>query len=363
MQLKSIGARVLGFHEAIRVRYPRLCRIAVALYNPAEETLETFASSTWREEPFSYYVVPLADVPSLQRLKQDGERRIIDDFSIYQGSASLHTQSLLRSGVRSSCTVPMTSRSEFLGFIFFDADQPRYFSEPVLTYVELYAQLITALVAHDLSSIRTLRGAVTTAREFSRFRDAETADHLARMAHYCRIVARAVCPRLGHDEEYIEFLYQFAPLHDIGKVAVPDRILLKPGALEGEDLAIMRAHVTTGVDIVDTMVREFGFSQLHNVDILRNLVATHHEHFDGTGYPAGLAGDDLPLEGRIVAVADVFDALTSERPYKSAWTFDEALAYLGSHAGTKFDPDCVAAVRDHIPAFRKIYERFAEDRY
>jgi len=164
------------------------------------------------------------------------------------------------------------------------------------------------------------------------FRDPETGAHILRMAHYSRFIARELS--LSNDEQ--ELLLEAAPLHDIGKVGIADKILLKPGKLDTDEFDLMKNHAMFGYDLLQgssSQVLQAGAA----------IALGHHEKFDGTGYPSGLKEKDIPIFSRIVAVADVFDALTSERPYKKAWSVEAAADYLRQGSGSHFDPDCVNA--------------------
>jgi HD-GYP domain-containing protein (c-di-GMP phosphodiesterase class II) len=163
------------------------------------------------------------------------------------------------------------------------------------------------------------------------------------------------------DDTYIEHVFMFSPLHDLGKVGIPDRVLLKPGGLDPEERAIMNTHSTKGREMIDQMVANFGLDGLQHIDILRNIAQYHHEAVDGSGYPEGRRGGSIPLEARIVAVADVFDALTSRRPYKKAWSNEEAFAYLQRVAGEKLDRECVEALLAHREEVELIQQLFAEN--
>ena len=164
------------------------------------------------------------------------------------------------------------------------------------------------------------------------FRDPETGAHLQRMSQYAYLVAR----ELGLPEERRQAILRAAPMHDIGKLGTPDRILLKPGRLSEEEFEIMKQHASYGFEII----RHSGSPMVQEA---ATIALTHHEKWDGSGYPHGLAGTAIPIEGRIVAVADVFDALTSARPYKPAWDLERASSLLRDQAGRHFDPDCVDA--------------------
>ena len=164
------------------------------------------------------------------------------------------------------------------------------------------------------------------------FRDPETGSHLVRMASYSRLIAE----RLGLGGAACDLLHSAAPMHDVGKVGIADHILLKPGRLTPEEFTIMKRHAEIGHEILKG-------SPSALLQCAALIALTHHEKFDGSGYPRGLRGPDCPIEGRIIAVADVFDALTSERVYKRAWTVEQARDLLISSRGGHFDPDCVDA--------------------
>lgn len=163
-------------------------------------------------------------------------------------------------------------------------------------------------------------------------RDPETGQHLLRMANYSKLIAR----ELGLPEIEQELILEAAPMHDIGKVATPDAILLKQGKLTDDEFVIMKQHAQIGYSILS------GSDSLL-IRTAATLALSHHEKFDGSGYPNALKGEDIPLHGRIVAVADVFDALTSSRPYKKAWSLEAAANFLQEHANSHFDPKCVTA--------------------
>ncbi|HNE17680.1 MAG TPA: HD domain-containing protein, partial [Rhodocyclaceae bacterium] len=170
---------------------------------------------------------------------------------------------------------------------------------------------------------------------------------ILRMAHYSRLIAE----QLGLGAEFCERLLSAAPMHDVGKVGTPDHILLKPGRLTDEEMAIMRQHASIGHDILKG-------SSSPMIQLAAEIALSHHEKFDGSGYPGGLTGEAIPLSGRIVAVADVFDALTSERPYKPAWALDRAVQFLKDGRGAHFDPACIDAFLlrwDEVLAIRDRY--------
>ena len=217
------------------------------------------------------------------------------------------------------------------------------------------------MIVSELQLSRTLTAAVTTTAQLTNLRDAETGSHLDRMSRLARLIARALASRYDLDDTYIEHLFTFAPLHDIGKIGIPDSVLLKPGRLDAEELEVMRTHSRKGREVIDDMLKNFGLEGLEYGDVLRNIAEHHHEAVDGSGYPGSLRGETIPLEARIVAVADVFDALTSRRPYKEPWTNEQAFEFLNAMAGEKFDAQCVRALMDNRLEVERIQRQFRED--
>ncbi|EXJ16166.1 response regulator [Imhoffiella purpurea] len=182
------------------------------------------------------------------------------------------------------------------------------------------------------------------------YKDNETGLHVIRMSLYSKILGRSV----GMSDHQAELLLNAAPMHDIGKIGIPDSILQKPGKLTSAEWEIMRTHCRIGADILG----ETGGSEL--LEMARVVALTHHEKWDGSGYPQGLAGEAIPRVGRIVAIADVFDALTSVRPYKRAWTVEESIEQLRRDSGTHFDPTLVPRFLDLLPEILSIRDRYAE---
>jgi len=182
------------------------------------------------------------------------------------------------------------------------------------------------------------------------YKDNETGMHVIRMSHYARLLGIAA----GMSDAQADDLLHAAPMHDVGKIGIPDRILQKPGPLDKDEWAIMQSHATIGADII-------GEHASGMLKVARDIALSHHEKWDGSGYPGGIAGEAIPLEGRICAIADVFDALTSERPYKKAWTVPDAVAFMQKQKGQHFDPRLVDLFIELLPEICAIKEKWAEE--
>lgn len=181
------------------------------------------------------------------------------------------------------------------------------------------------------------------------YRDEETGNHILRMSRISTLLARAI----GWSEEACELMLNASPMHDIGKIGIPDSILLKPGKLEPHEWEVMKTHTTIGGQLLDG----------ENSNLLRMahmIAVTHHEKWDGSGYPNGLAGESIPQVGRIAALADVFDALTSKRLYKEAWSAEAAVDLIKENRGKHFDPELTEVFLQEIPEILKIRGRYAE---
>ena len=184
------------------------------------------------------------------------------------------------------------------------------------------------------------------------YKDNETGLHVQRMARYSQIIARAY----GWDEDACELMLNAAPMHDVGKIGTPDHILQKPGKLNKEEWIIMKQHPIVGAEIIGNYGEDSRLFKMAAV-----IAETHHEKWNGKGYPKGLEGEKIPIEGRIVAIADVFDALTSKRPYKEAWPVEKAVSLLKEESGSHFDSKLIKMFLENLDEALEIKKKFAEE--
>jgi putative two-component system response regulator len=224
-----------------------------------------------------------------------------------------------------------------------------YISKPVS------ATLVRARVKNHLSLVQAdeLKSSrmqiIQVLGRASEYKDNETGMHVIRMSHYASVLALAY----GFTPAQAEKILHAAPMHDVGKIGIPDNIMLKAGPLNDEEWAIMRRHPEIGAEIL-------GDCHSGLLKLARSIALTHHEKWDGSGYPKQLKGEQIPIEGRIVALADVFDALTSKRPYKEAWSVDKTMAFIREQSGKHFDPQLVELMEQKLDDILAIKARWQE---
>lgn len=358
----SLPERLGLLHQRIQARFPQIHRVAAALYDDSRERVRTYIQSNLGESPLYLYEVPLGEAPDLKRVLASGQARVVEDLSVFDQGTHTHTHALRTGGFASSYTLPFFWQGHPEAFIFFNSRSPGAFHEEVLDELDVWAHLAGMLVVAELSAIKALMAALRTANRMVHLRDPETGGHLERMAAFSRLIACWLARKGIHcfDDETIETLTCFAPMHDVGKIGIPDAVLMKPGRLTEQETVVMHRHPSLGGELVEAIIQAFGADRLEHVELLRHVTEGHHEMLDGSGYPEGLKGDQVPIASRIIAVADIFDALTSHRPYKEAWSNQEAFDYLRRQTADHLDRDCVEAMIEQEAELVKIQTEFRE---
>ena len=357
---EQIGNKLKLVYQEINSKFNFIERISLALYDSDCDSLTTYIHCTSDGDPLSRYQSRLSDSESLQEIANSGNPRIINDMSVLDSVKKHHTDQIKKYGFKSSYTYPIYNKKQFYGFIFINSSQRNAFTDNVLEMITPLIHLIAALTVIEFSIINSLTSTVKTALVMSHHRDPETGEHLDRMARYSRLIAMNIAQKYNLSDETIEHIFLFAPLHDVGKIAIPDKILLKPGKLTDEEFDLMKTHASKGLEIINSILDNYQLDGMQHTEVLRNIIKSHHEKNNGTGYPEGLAADEIPIEARIIAVADVFDALTSKRSYKEAWSIEEAFVELKRISNDELDSDCVDALLNNRESIERIQSLFVD---
>jgi len=356
----SLSNKIKFVHTFINKKYAFIDRIAIALYESRTDMLRTYVDSTHGYSPLHHYEARLSDTPSLFHIVESGQPRVINDLEKHASSNKTHTQNIITHGYQASYTMPIFDNGMFIGFIFIDSCKKNCFRSNVLSFLDMIGHLVSITVAHEIFAIEAMAATLHTASDINHSNDTKSGVYLDRMAHYSKMIAEGIAVQHQLSDEFIQNLFTYAPLHDIGKIGIPDALLLKPGKLNHAEYEIMKQHVESGRGIIDAMLANIGAENFKHIDMLRNIVEYHHEAIDGTGYVCGLAGNEIPIEARIVAVADVFNALTSYRTYKEIWNNTRSFAKLRQLAGTKLDSDCVEAFCNNPTRVEEIQQRYSD---
>jgi putative two-component system response regulator len=289
---------------------------------------------------------------ALELIKKDRPGLILLDIML-PGMTGLEVCRQLKSDPDTS-TIPVI----FVTALSEEADESEGFAAGGVDYINkpISPAVVKARVKTHLSLVhidelkRTHLELIQRLGRAAEYKDNETGMHVIRMSH----VSGRIALQMGLDARFAEQLVHAAPMHDIGKIGIPDSVLLKPGKLDDEELRIMRTHPHIGAEILDN-------SSSALIKLAHSVALYHHEKWDGTGYPFGLKGTEIPIQARIVAVADVFDALLSKRPYKEAWPMEKAVEEIKSQSHRHFDPAVVEAMLACLPDLVAINEKWREE--
>lgn len=301
---------------------------------------------------------------SLGKLLSSGHARVINDLVKYTENKPLkeYNRIIMESGIKSSIAVPLKVNEKPLGVIFFSSVDRNVYNESHAYFLETLSNSIAISFNKNILINDIVYGSTLALAKLAESRDKDTGEHLQRIKSYSRFIAQLLLEEGYYTEiltpEYIADIEKFSSLHDIGKVAIQDNILLKPGKLTDEEFNTMKYHTVYGAMVLKEADRNITKSSKSLFGVAIEIAEYHHEKWDGTGYPHGLKGNSIPLSARIIAIADVFDALTSKRPYKDAFSFEKTCEIILEGNGCHFDPGIVKVFIEHKDRFYEVYQHF-----
>ncbi len=311
----------------------------------------------------------LADT-SLGTLIETGEARVINDLEEYTAGKPVnhYNEIIMEAGIRSSITLPLRLSGDPVGIIFFSSTQKHVYKEEHVNFLKTLVNSIAISFKQNIFINDLVFSSILALAKLAEARDEDTGEHLDRMKMYSRLIAELLFENQVYPgeitPEFFDLIERFSPLHDIGKVGIRDGILLKPGKLTKEEYEEMKQHTLYGGRVLRAAEEVVAKRGKHLFGLGIEIAEGHHEKWDGSGYPAGKSGLEIPLSARIVAVADVFDALTSKRPYKSPFSFEVSMNIIEEGKGAHFDPKIVEvflANRERIEQMYHSFHRTGED--
>ncbi len=357
LESSAIGA-IDSLFETLKKKYRYLSRLCIS--TATNHAIENFHVIDEQSSDGAADIASAAycSSRSLSEMLSNLSYRVTSDLSSYSDNA--RSVKLRALGHLSSFTATFAIDDEHKAVVFFNSTQPHYFEGQQIQKDLLFAkELICNVMRHESTRQNVFRQSLHLALNISNKRDPETADHLTRMTAYSKLLAELLASSFPIDHQFIQWMQLYASFHDIGKYRIPDNVLFCNRRYTVEERAIMAQHVHYGADIINDVIERLNFIKPNpsEVTFLKNIISHHHERYDGLGYPLQLEGEAIPLEARIVAIADVFDALLSKRHYKPAWPIDEVKKYMADESGKAFDPLCVHILLRHFEQFAEIYRK------
>lgn len=318
----------------------KIDRLAFALFDKGlikAEFAKSTANKVYLKPPFIQHYLK----SSLRNIVKNQKPRIINDLETYYASNknSLATELLLKEGMLSSYTFPLISGDRCEGFMFLNSKRKDAFSPESSESLEIIGKFLSMTFSKIVLTNKAILNTISGFTELSEKRDNETGLHMKRIALY----SKAICEDLKIDYKKTKEIFEQSPLHDIGKVGILDNILLKPGKLTTEEFESMKKHPIIGYSVLNTIEIPHKYEGCDVFKTGEEIIRHHHEKWDGSGYPDRLKGEEIPIAARIVAIADVFDALTSKRPYKEPFSIEESFEIIKKSSGSHFDPEIVNA--------------------
>jgi len=352
----TIAEKILAIHDQLRQRWPQLSRMSVALYDPQRDQLDSYAWSASSATSLHHCPSKLSQSRSLSALAEQAEARIIQRRTSFETRDDVHAGWLEAPGYTVSYILPLYFQEQLSGFVFFQSEDIEHFTPDVTQALTVYSEFIHALLLLESNRVGCWKFGLEAVQASRRMDSA--AQHMKRKSRYVQALGQQL---LNEDPEVqidLDILTACAPFLDLGKIATEDQILSKSGHMSAQDFVTFQQHVADGLAVVECVIDAFPHLEGTVLDTLRQLIAQHHEKFNGSGYPAHLHDQQISMESRICAVVDVLDVMTSNPAQRGNWDFDVAIDYILQHANDHFDPLCVNALGGHREQFRTIYQAY-----
>jgi HD-GYP domain-containing protein (c-di-GMP phosphodiesterase class II) len=351
------------YKEAM-IRYQGLSRFSVVIIKENQASNYFVRDKLVDQCKEELFTADISKFNAISQLLKDKSVRIVNDLSkITKNKTTLY---LLKNGHKSSFSYPLIFKNIAIGMVFINSSELNYFNDKGIQKDMFFLSvLIHTLMVRRFEKHQALGISLSIALSIGHSKDPETQGHLNRMEKYSSKLAYLLGKKKNKNitHEFIHRIESYASFHDIGKYKIPDSILFSAAKFSDVERSVMNHHCQHGVNIINDILKYYPSNLKHNEEyvFLRNIILYHHECYDGTGYPKGLKGESIPLEARIVMVADVFDALLSKRLYKDPWCISDVIGYMQKNAGLMFDPDCIQVLSDNLPAFIAIFETYKDD--
>ncbi|WP_070965402.1 HD-GYP domain-containing protein [Vibrio sonorensis] len=342
---ESLNEQMHSIQGRMQAHVADLDRVSFALYDSDADMLRTYADSTFLSLEKAHYEAPLDSLPTLKKCVESKQPRILS--SLTHIPPSRHVSMLIESGFRSSAAIPCFRDSDFIGFVFLNSYRESAFDIEIIHDLKPYIDMVAFSVISECQIVWSISHYAEQVQKLAPCYHKESQAHKERVSAYTRIIANHVAYLHGFDDETIEHLSMFAQFHDLGKTRLPVTLLCKESPLTTQEVVAMQSHIGHGLDIIDEALARLGHPQHPCIQLLSEIMAHHHEFMDGSGYPNHLRGEEIPIAARIVAVANVFDAMTTHKPYRQACDVPHALLEMEKMVNQgKLDRECVNALRE-----------------
>ncbi|MCE0494327.1 HD-GYP domain-containing protein [Vibrio salinus] len=358
----SLSQQLIEVLHQIQSDFPQIDRISFALYEQSTDLVKTYADSAqYCTGILRHYEHKLSSLPTLKECAENHKFRVIDNFDSDLDNTSHHNQWLIEQGLKSSLTIPTYLEEDLIGFIFINATVENYFTNDIQEKLLPFIDIIVQAATWEYETVHTIFDAANSTIQRQPRHMAQLKDHQQRMHYYTKLIATGVSHVYELSDEEIENIIIFSRFHDIGKLSIAPSVLQKCANLQKSEKDKVYDHIEKGINIVEEIISKTGCSSHACLNILKEIISYYQERLNGTGYPFGLQGEQIPVSARIIAVANIFDALTSHRPYKQACSVAYALLELEKMvSGGEIDNHCVNALRQHQQKLSDIINEYPE---